>query len=215
MFFTFINKNDPFEKDPQLSGNSQELVAYVANISKSAKQCRYIHPCSEPPVASINYWKICTSLQPDWLIDNGFFKGKSWPYSKTWYTGGGPEQGFWCCFTDRLNQAQLFKRLIMLRYIYRMIARFFVMEGVLLRVLKARALQGCVGVFSPRKFSDLKAPIYAIFSTCHEMCLRKIDLEYQNGKQLQFPIIKITESKENKSIQRLDVSGSTGPGGWC
>ena len=72
-----------------------------------------------------------------------------------------------------------------------------------------------MGVFSPRKFSDLKAPIYAIFSTCHEMCLRKIDLEYQNGKQLQFPIIKITESKENKSIQRLDVSGSTGPGGWC
>ena len=26
-------------------------------------------------------------------------------------------------------------------------------------------------------------------------------------------IIKITESKENKSIHRLDVSGSTGPGG--
>ena len=53
----------------------------------------------------------------------------------------------------------------------------------------------------------------AIFSTCHEICLRKIDLEYENGKQLQVTIIKITESKENKSIQRLDVSGSTCPGG--
>ena len=53
----------------------------------------------------------------------------------------------------------------------------------------------------------------AIFSTCHEICLRKIDLEYENGKQLQVTIIKITESKETKSIQRLDVSGSTGPGG--
>ena len=41
----------------------------------------------------------------------------------------------------------------------------------------------------------------------------KIDLEYENGKQLQVTIIKITESNENKSIHRLDVSGSTGPGG--
>ena len=52
-----------------------------------------------------------------------------------------------------------------------------------------------------------------IFSTCHEICLRKIDLEFENGKQLQVTIIKITESKENKSIQRLDVFGSTVPGG--
>ena len=52
----------------------------------------------------------------------------------------------------------------------------------------------------------------AIFSTCHEIWLRKIDLEYENGKQLQVAIIKITESKENKSIRRLDVSSSTGRG---
>ena len=43
-------------------------------------------------------------------------------------------------------------------------------------------------------------------------CLRQIDLEYENGKQLQVTIIKITESKENNSIHRLDLSGSTGPG---
>ena len=53
----------------------------------------------------------------------------------------------------------------------------------------------------------------AIFSTCHEICLRKIDFEYENGKQLPVTIIKITESKENKSIHRLNVSGSTGPVG--
>ena len=45
----------------------------------------------------------------------------------------------------------------------------------------------------------------------------KIDPEYENGKLLQVTIIKITESKENKSIQRpiqrLDVSTSTDPGG--
>ena len=55
----------------------------------------------------------------------------------------------------------------------------------------------------------------AIFSTCYEICLRKIDLEPENGKQLQVAIIKITESKENNSIHRLNVSGSTGPGGTC
>ena len=44
----------------------------------------------------------------------------------------------------------------------------------------------------------------------------KNDLEYENGKQLQVTIIKITEitdSKEDNSIHRLDVSGSTGLGG--
>ena len=32
-------------------------------------------------------------------------------------------------------------------------------------------------------------------------------------KNRQVTIIKVPKSKENKSIQRLDVSGSTGPGG--
>ena len=36
---------------------------------------------------------------------------------------------------------------------------------------------------------------------------------HEIGKQLQVTVIKVTESKENKSIHRLDVSGSTGPGG--
>ena len=49
-------------------------------------------------------------------------------------------------------------------------------------------------------------------STCHEICLRKIDLEYENGKQLQVTLIKTTKSKENKSINRLDLSDSTGRG---
>ena len=45
------------------------------------------------------------------------------------------------------------------------------------------------------------------------MSLRNIDLEPENGKQLQVTIIKITESKEINSFNGLDVSGSTGPGG--
>ena len=49
-----------------------------------------------------------------------------------------------------------------------------------------------------------------MLSTFHERCLRKIDLEYENGKQLRVTVIKITDSKEDNSIHRLDVSGSTG-----
>ena len=71
---------------------------------------------------------------------------------------------------------------------------------------------GCGGFFSQKIFQVWKLR-NAIFSTCHEIYLRKIDLEYENGKQLQVSIIEITESKENNSIRRLDVSGSTGPGG--
>ena len=55
-----------------------------------------------------------------------------------------------------------------------------------------------------------------LFSALLMRCVRKIDLEYENGKQLQVTIIKITEitdSKEDNSIHRLDVSGSTGLGG--
>ena len=48
-----------------------------------------------------------------------------------------------------------------------------------------------------------------LFSALVMRCLRKIDLKYENSKQLQVTTIKITESKENKSIHRLDLSGST------
>ena len=51
----------------------------------------------------------------------------------------------------------------------------------------------------------------ALFSALVMKCVRKMGLEYGNGKQLQVTVIKITESKEIKSIHRLNVSGSTGP----
>ena len=42
------------------------------------------------------------SLQPDWQIDDlSFLTGRSWRILKSWYTGGGTEQGFWCCFGDQ------------------------------------------------------------------------------------------------------------------
>ena len=34
-----------------------------------------------------------------------FLTDQSWGVLKPWYTGGGVEQGFWCCFVESLNQS--------------------------------------------------------------------------------------------------------------
>ena len=70
---------------------------------------------------------------------------------------------------------------------------------------------GGVGGYPPPENFQIWRFGNAIFSTCHKIC--RIDLEFENGKQFQVTLIKITESKENKSIHRLDLSSSTGPGG--
>ena len=45
-------------------------------------------------------------LQPDWQIDDIVFEqAKSWHVLKSWYTAGGPEQGFLRCFADRHNRS--------------------------------------------------------------------------------------------------------------
>ena len=94
----------------------------------------------------------------------------------------------------------------------RAVARFFVTVRALSRVPNAGALLGGLGLSSPTKFSNWEAP------KCYFQHL-SWDMSPKNrpriwiGKQLQVTIIKITESKENKSIQRLDVSGSTCPRG--
>ena len=85
--------------------------------------------------------------------------------------------------------------------------------GGIIASAKGMSLVGGVWGYPPPENCEIWRPRNAIFSTCHEICLWKIDLEYENGKQLQVTIIRIIESKENKSIQRLDVSGPTGPGG--
>ena len=77
---------------------------------------------------------------------------------------------------------------------------------------EGECIVGGSGGILPQEDFQIWRLLIAIFSTCHEIGLRKIDLQYENGKQLQVTIIKITESKENKSIHRLSLSGSIGPG---
>ena len=109
------------------------------------------------------------------------------------------------------NQANLYKVGFPWR-VNRAETRFFVTERIVSSAEGTRLIVGGLGVSFPENFQVLRLR-NAIFSTCHEICLRKIDLEPENGKQLQVTIIKITESKENNSIHRLDESGSTRPGG--
>ena len=75
----------------------------------SAKQHRDLHrnSCSMPPTDSTNYRKSILNFLFI-LIDRttmAFLTGQSWRVLKSWYTGETPEQGFWCCFADGLNQS--------------------------------------------------------------------------------------------------------------
>ena len=88
------------------------------------------------------------------------------------------------------------------------------MGGIIASAERKRLVRGSGGYPAPENFQFWRLR-NAILSTCHEICLRKIDLEYENGKQLQVTLIKTTKSKENKSINRLELSDSTGPGGSC
>ena len=98
---------------------------------------------------------------------------------------------------------------------YRAVARFFVTGGIIASAEGKSLVRGSGegGGYPPPENFQIWRLVHAILSTCHEICLRKIDLEYENGKQLQVTLIKTTKSKENKSINRLDLSDSTGPGG--
>ena len=58
---------------------------------------------------SMNYgMNVSSFFHADWQIDNNdFLTGQSRCLLKSWHTGEGPEQGFWCCFTDGLLRQKL------------------------------------------------------------------------------------------------------------
>ena len=70
----------------------------------SAKQRQY--PCSGPAMDSMNYGKCILNFPLSWLANPQwpFLLGQSRCVLKSWYPGGGWEQGFWCCFADGLNK---------------------------------------------------------------------------------------------------------------
>ena len=96
------------------------------------------------------------------------------------------------------------------------VTRFFVTgAGGWGHYRECRRHEPCKGVWGYPRPENVQVWRFrnAIFSNCHEICLRKLHLGHENGKQLQVTVITITESKENNFIHRRDVSGSTGSGG--
>ena len=92
-------------------------------------------------------------------------------------------------------------------------ARFFNGGGGHCR--ECRRHEPCRGVWvSPKKIFKFGGYelLFRLLSWDMYMSL-KIDLEYENGKLLQVTIIKITESKENKSIQCVWLNKSREGGG--
>ena len=95
----------------------------------------------------------------------------------------------------------------MTKYSVCIFTELLISSGNYLRTSKSRVQkhEACAGVWGyrpPENFQIWRLR-NVIFSICHEICLRKIDLEYENGKQLQVTITKITKSKE--FIHRIDV----------
>ena len=64
--------------------------------------------CPPPPTDLTNYRKFAGFKFPFILIGKStmaFLKSQSWRGLRSWYTRGGPEQGFQRCFADGLNQS--------------------------------------------------------------------------------------------------------------
>ena len=72
----------------------------------TAKQPWY--PCSGPPMDSTNYRKSISNFLSSWLANRQWYLQQvnhGTRVLKSWYTGRGPEDGFWHCFTDGLDQS--------------------------------------------------------------------------------------------------------------
>ena len=121
---------------------------------------------------------------------------EKWSFTISFNCGGFDWEKFWShIWGGRLRKvvAQGGKTVFILLRI-RALARFFLTE-------EGEPVASCRDVwgYPPPKNCQNWRLRNAIFSTCHEICLRKIDLEYENGKPLQVTIIKITESTVNPS----------------
>jgi len=96
--------------------------------------------------------------------------------------------------------------------VVRAVARFFFVTGDIMASAEDRSLLGGPGGILPQiifKFGGFETLFSAlVMRYVSEKSTSKMKMA-NNCKSLL--IIKITESKENKSIQRLDVSGLTGP----
>ena len=76
------------------------MLTSVSNVCEAAARSLFLVPNGLKELPEVHF--ECPFI----LIGEStmsLLTGQSWRVLKSWYTGGGPEQGFLCCFADRLN----------------------------------------------------------------------------------------------------------------
>ena len=92
-YFTFYQTDSTFP--------SYLVIRTVTSVKTSVKQHWY--HCSGPPKDSTNHRNgILNFLSSN---QNALLTSQSWHTLQSWYSDEDQEQGFWRCFTDRLNQS--------------------------------------------------------------------------------------------------------------
>ena len=95
---------------------------------------------------------------------------------------------------------------------YRAVSRFFVTVGHYRECRRYEPSRGVWGYSRPESFQIWRLR-NSFFSTFHEICLRKNRPQIWKWQTILSHYNQNNWIKENKSIRRLHVSGSTGPGG--
>ena len=98
------------------------------------------------------------------------------------------------------------------QYILGAVARSFLTGGGGIASAEGNSLVGGSGGILPQKIFQFGGS-ETLFLALVTRYVSEKSTSNINDKQLQVTIIIITEPKENKSINRLDLPGSTGPGG--
>ena len=93
----------PFLKAPM--GLSLRQGSNLTLLVTSTKQGR--DPSSGPPKETTNSWKWISKFLSylDWQINSGLFNGPIMTHTQILVNRWDPEQGFWHCITDGLDQS--------------------------------------------------------------------------------------------------------------
>ena len=76
-------------------------ITLVSNVCEVALRSLFCAPSGLNKLTKVHFGFPLILISK---LSMAFFTSQSWHTLKSWYTGGGPEQGYWCCFADGLNQ---------------------------------------------------------------------------------------------------------------
>ena len=164
---------------------SKTVTVNTLRTGKTTKYwrfCNYVLSCRAP---TFLFWGIFPCIQHFSSIRCQFYKGQS--YHKIAEKQQGP--ALYACRCPFLSGVYVNYESIDCSYYFNSydtpwaMARFFVTRrgGIIVSTENQDPCKGVRG-YPPQENFQIWKLQNAIFSTCHEICLRKIDLKYENGK---------------------------------